>query len=88
MTVFEDMKSKNIDEFAKWLNDNGGDDSSWILWFDKNYCKKCEGVPIDESTPWRKYAWCEVHKKCRFFPDMESAPDCLQICKLWLESEA
>jgi hypothetical protein len=87
MTVFEDITSKNIDEFAKWLNENGSDNSPWILWFDEKYCRKCKGVPINESEPWKKCAWCELHNKCRFFADIESVPDCLQIAKMWLESE-
>lgn len=87
MTIFEDIKSKNLDELAKWLNEHGCDDSPWILWFDKNYCKKCDCIPYDESTPWKECAWCEVHDKCRFFPEMDGVPDCLQIVKMWLESE-
>lgn len=63
---------KNIDEFAKWLNENCGDDAAWILWYDKNYCKECSCVNIngEESCGWdADYAYCEIHKKCRFFPE-------------------
>lgn len=33
MTKFEDINSKNIDEFAEWLNEHGTYDySSWSKW--------------------------------------------------------
>lgn len=81
----------NIDEFAKWLNENCGDDAAWILWYDKNYCKECACVNIngEESFDYdADYAYCEIYKKCRFFPDMNEVPDCLEIVKMWLNSEA
>lgn len=76
----------NIDEFAKWLNENCGDDADWINWFDRNYCKNCESVSIDGSAC-GDYAYCEVDKKCRFFPEMQEAPNCEEIVKMWLNSE-
>lgn len=88
MTVFDGFKSKNIDELAEWFDKHSNGDDSWIRWFDKKYCRNCECIPIDESMPWRECAYCEVHNKCRFFPEMEEAPSCKQIAKLWLESEA
>ena len=43
MTIFESIKSKNIDEFTEWLDKYGAfDGSPWIEWFDKTYCQKCE----------------------------------------------
>lgn len=87
MVVFDNLKSKNIDELAKWLDKHCYHDSApWMIWFDKNYCKRCEGIP-NESFPWVEYAYCEVHKKCKFFPEMQEAPSCEQIVRLWLESE-
>lgn len=87
MRVFDDFKSKNMDELAEWLVKHSGDDASWIRWFDKKYCRNCDCVPMDESMPWAEYAWCEVHNNCRFFPEMNKVPSCEQIVKLWLESE-
>lgn len=88
MRMFESFKSKNIDELAKWLDENCyHDNAPWMIWFDKNYCKKCEGVHLVDSYPWQEYCWCEINKKCKFFQDMEEAPNCEQIVRLWLESE-
>lgn len=89
MTVFNNIKIKNIDELAEWLNNHGNDESPWILWFDKNYCKKCKPVSIDGaiSSWYEDYGYCEIHGKCRFFQEMEEVPDCLQMAKMWLESE-
>ena len=39
MTVFESIPFKDIDKLAEWLDKHSGDDSPWILWFDKNYCR-------------------------------------------------
>lgn len=86
MTVFESIPFNDIDKLAEWLDKHSGDDSPWVLWFDKNYCKRCHGVSIDGDS-WGDYAWCEVHGKCAFFPEMDEAPDCVQIVKMWLESE-
>lgn len=88
MTKLKNFQSMvmDIDKLAKWLNENCGDDADWILWFDKNYCQKCEGISIDGSAC-GDYAYCEVNKKCKFFPEMDSAPSCKEIVKLWLESE-
>ena len=89
MRVFDNIKFKDIDEFAEWLDKKcWSDDAPWMSWFDKNYCKKCEPVSIDGVTSWdNDYAYCEIHKKCRFFPNLDEAPNCKQIIKLWLESE-
>lgn len=80
MKVFDDIKSKNIDELAEWLDKYGAfDNSPWIKWFDENYCSRCE--------PESEYGWCELNGKCKFFEDMDDIPCCEQMVKLWLESE-
>lgn len=91
MTKFESIKSKNIDEFAEWLDKYGAyDGSEWCEWFDDNYCQKCETEYIyserfDMELP---CGWCEIHhNKCRFFQDMDSVPDNKEIIKMWLETE-
>lgn len=91
MTVFESLKTKNIDELARWINKKDTlSDYPWIRWFDKNYCRKCETVfaivePFDHEC---ECAWCEAHKKCKYFQDMVDIPNNEEIIKLWLESEA
>ncbi len=88
MNPFNNFKSMNIDELAKWLDEYCyHDNAPWMLWFDKNYCQKCEGIPMNEWSCW-EYSYCEVNKKCKFFPEMEKAPNCEEIVRLWLESEA
>ena len=85
MTVFESFKFKSIDELTEWLDKYGlFDNSPWIIYFDKNYCKKCDGVFYDGD----EYAWCELNdNKCRFFQDMDSILNNKEIIKIWLESE-
>ena len=87
MKVFDNLKSKNIDELAEWLDEYcWHDNAPWMTWFDNKYCKNCEGVSIDGSA-YGDYAYCELHKKCKFFPELDEAPNCFQIVKMWLESE-
>lgn len=91
MTKFEEIKIKNIDEFAAWLCENGlADNSPWIKWWDENYCKKCPAQYVFSSYLGKdiEVSHCELHHKCFFFPDMESEPEMKEIIKLWLESEA
>lgn len=84
MTIFENLKSMNIDEFAKWLEENCLYDSDpCIKWFDETYCKNCKTV-IENG---REYAYCELNDKCRYFKDADEMPDNSQIIKLWLESQ-
>lgn len=96
MTKFDNFKSKNIDELVEWLDKYGAfDNSPWMLWFDKNYCRNCppEDSLIPDSQEEQEYwhhcecAWCELHDKCKFFPEMDEVPDNKQVIKMWLESE-
>jgi hypothetical protein len=90
MTVFESSQTKTIDELAEWLDKHVmSDDSPWIKWFDENYCRKCEPefAYIELFDNECECAWCEIHKKCKHFQDMDNAPDNKQIIKMWLESE-
>lgn len=84
MKMIDGIKSKNVDELAEWLDKYGIlDNSPWITWFDKAYCKKCNNILMDGV----EYAWCELNNKCRFFQDSEESPDTKQIIKMWLQSE-
>lgn len=90
MIVFNSIKNKNIDELAEWLDKYGQyDGSPWNEWFDKNYCQKCEPEYVYVEAFERKCecAWCELHNKCKFFQNIDDAPDSKQIIKMWLESE-
>ena len=86
MTVFESVPFNNINKLAEWLDKYTGDDCAWINWFDRKYCKQCDGVSIDGDS-YGDYGWCEIHGKCKYFPEMDEAPNCVQIIKIWLESE-
>lgn len=91
MTIFEHIKSKNIEELSKWLDEYGMyDGAPWSYWFDKSYCSKCESViaPSPYSCNINsEYAWCELNNKCRYFEEMSHIPNNEQIIKMWLESE-
>ena len=90
MTQFENIKSKNIDEFAEWLDKYGAyDDSSWMKWWDDNYCDKCESETayVQEFDKVCECAWCELNGKCKYFQELDDIPDSKQIIKMWLESE-
>lgn len=90
MTIFESMKSKSIDELAEWFDEHGAyDNSAWREWFDNNYCQKCESeyVYVEMFKKEQPCAWCELHKKCKYFQDMNEMPSNKQIIKMWLETE-
>ena len=88
MTNFESIKAMSIDQLTEWLAQNASwEDSPWAEWFDENYCSKCAteyGTMVDTGRK-VKFAWCELHEKCKFFPDLEDIPDDKEIIKMWLE---
>ena len=90
MNHFEYIKSKNIDEFAEWLAENGlYDYAPWDNWFDDNYCSKC-GCYSEcgaESENFNDYAWCELYGNCKFFPEKNNVLSPEEVIKLWLELE-
>ena len=90
MRVIDKIKSMNIDELAEWLDVYGQfENSPWINQFNENYCSKCEPVKgrYEDSDRELDFSWCELHDKCKFFPNMDSAPDTKQMIKMWLESD-
>lgn len=91
MTVFENMKAKNIDELAEWLDEYGATDGSpWHDWFENKYCNHCEPIFVKGDDFYRdmEYGWCELNcDKCKFFQDMKEIPWGKQLIKMWLESE-
>lgn len=90
MTIFENIKTKNMDEFVEWLYSNFDIDSApWVNWFDNNYCSKCDHITayIKDYQRDMNFAWCEIYEKCKFFPELDGSPDSKQVIKMWLESE-
>lgn len=97
MTVYEEIHSKDIDGLVEWLDKNGAyNESPWIKWYDKIYCKKCKPVVSKSVTDSygdyyegsHEFSWCELYGNCRYFSDMKKTPNRKQTIRLWLESEA
>ena len=99
MTNLECLRNLPIDELAEWLDEHGQfDNSPWANWFNENYCEKCESITCKVEaanvglTPLypeqeEDFAYCELHKNCKFFKHLETVPDVTDIIKMWLESE-
>lgn len=95
MTHFENIKAMSIDELASWLDKHGRFDSPWMHWFNETYCNNCpvEHGYLPDYTGMHTYhvptefAWCELHDKCKFFPDIDESPDNKDIIKMWLQLE-
>lgn len=100
MNNFEKLHSMSIDELVKWLDQYGQfDNSPWSVWFNEKYCNNCESIKCRyaeakerlDITPFYngeiECAYCELEKKCRFFPELEDIPDNPEIIKMWLEME-
>ena len=92
MKIFEKIQSKDIDELARWLDVNATfDNTPWIEFFDTKYCKNCEPEIVKKDCNDyhcdMKFGWCELHDKCRYFQELDEAPDNVQMIKMWLESE-
>lgn len=79
MTVFENITSMSIDELVDWLDEHGAAYyAPWKVWYNKKYCRECDA---DECR------WCQLHKKCKYFPEMNQVPNRKQKIRMWLESE-
>lgn len=98
MTNFDKLKSMSIEELTEFLNVNGMyDNTPWMNWWDKQYCDKCLSLHLtsDEAedklgiTPFLNETYecpyCEVHNKCKYFPELEETPSMKEIIKLWLQ---
>ena len=100
MTHFDKLKSMTIDELAEFIDEHGMyDNTPWMNWWDKNYCDKCESIKLNyeetqkilQIVPFFKEstiecAYCELHNKCKYFPNLEGTPSMKDIVKLWLEA--
>lgn len=91
MNNFEKFKLMNVDELADWIDKHGQfDNSPWMEWFDKTYCKNCESI-MSSISKWNNIevpcSYCELNDKCKFFPDLDYIPDNKDIIEMWLVSE-
>ena len=100
MTNFEKLKSMSLEDFATFIDKHSMyDNTPWMNWWDKNYCDKCESIKLNyeetqkilQIVPFFKEstiecAYCEVHGRCRYFPNIEETPSMQEIVKMWLEA--
>lgn len=91
MIRFDNFKSMTLDQLAEWLGKYGQfDNSPWMSWFDEKYCSNCEAIMCRYKDSELEFpcSWCELNdNNCKFFPDMDHAPNNKDIIKMWLESE-
>lgn len=89
MNNFNNIKAMDIDGFAEWLDNLVYDDSPWLNWFNEKYCHNCEPVIGEENWLGKpmEFSWCEINKRCKYFQDMDDIPSCVEMAKMWLESE-
>ena len=98
MNNFEKLQSMSVEELAEWLDDLHYDNTPWLQWFDSKYCSKCEPIEVTSQEYENKFdhsvfgnivecAYCEWERNCRFFPDMNDTPHCIDMLKKWLEAE-
>lgn len=91
MTLFEKIKSMDIDELVEWFAqfDYRHGNAIWLNWFDENYCQKCEPImgKYTDSDKEMEFGWCELNHKCKYFQDLDSIPSDEQMVRMWLESE-
>lgn len=90
MTQFEKFKTMSLEEMVEWLDEYAiFDDSPWMEFWDSRYCNNCpvETMYAPDYGREMKFAWCELHDKCKFFPDMPDVPDNKDIIRMWLERE-
>ena len=91
ITQFEKFKSMDVEELSEWIDEHGQFDlSPWMEWWNDKYCSRCESIMCHYENSEREFpvAWCELHDdRCKFFPEMDEAPNSKEIIKLWLENE-
>lgn len=90
MKNIDKIKSKSIDKFAEWLDQYCYfENSPWTIWWNNKYCNNCPSVTgkYEDSDRELEFAWCELYGKCKFFQDIDTTPNSMQIVKMWLESE-
>lgn len=99
MNNFDNIKSLSLDGFAEWLDSLAyNEDAPWNVWFDNAYCNKCKSIECSHAEYWGEdkepfchgtitCGYCELHNKCKFFPDLDTPLDTVEVIKLWLRRE-
>lgn len=96
MTKFEEIMKSNIKELAELIDKYGQfDNSPWIIWWNETYCSNCESIVCKVKNEDAAYhvgqtincSYCELHDKCRYFPDMNEVPSNKEIIEMWLKQE-
>lgn len=102
MTNLDNLKSLSLEGFAEWLDALGYSDiAPWNEWFDYEYCNNCEPIELEHKQAEDELgissfaygikqtcAYCELYKRCKFFPDLEEQPNQVEVIKLWLRKES
>ena len=89
MTQFENFKSMTLEELADWLDQYGiFEGSPWMQWWAETFCDNCEPIEgtYPDSNRTIEFSWCELEHKCRFFQNMDDAPNNKDIIRLWLKT--
>ena len=89
MTQFEYFKNMTLEELADWLDRYGiFEGSPWMQWWAENFCDNCDPVEgtYPDSNRIMEFSWCELEHKCKFFQDMDDAPNNKDIIRLWLKT--
>ena len=79
MNNFEKLKSMSAEELAEWLDSLHYENTPWLQWFDSKYCSQCDTVEVPD---------CVKKNKCKFFLEMDEAPNRIDILKMWFMEEA
>lgn len=91
MTNYEHLKSLPIEKLSTFLSERCDcDNAPWYVWFDKVYCSKCDSIMCHHSDSNIEFpcSWCELHDwKCKFFPDMPTAPEGSTLVTMWLAAQ-
>lgn len=82
------LREMSNDELVEYiLNYWSHDHDPTVTWFIDTHCKKCPSEEMECDGRMQKCAWCELHHKCKFYPDLEEIPSCKQVIKMWLENK-
>lgn len=88
MNIYEKIKTMNIEELTEYIYQcRQLDHTPWVNHFNSCYCENCEAIECEQDGKTELYAYCELHDSCKFFPDLNYAPELKDMIKLWLESE-
>lgn len=90
MTVFDKIKSMDINEFAEWIAKNFlSEDEPISNWWARTYCNNCEQEKgyVEELGCELNFAWCELHDRCKYFKDINHIPKNKEVTLFWLESD-